>query len=68
MQKILLVITDELARAIDHARGNLARNPWIEHHLRDVHSVKQSAERLRIRFPERELRSYEYHHPWKDDE
>lgn len=55
MKKILLEITDELAAAIDHAKGDAARNAYIESRLRRDKEIKAAAKELEIELPDRPL-------------
>lgn len=54
LQKKLIALTREMWAAIDAARGDLPRNPWIENALRDVPAIKQAAEREKIDLPDRD--------------
>ncbi len=49
----LLQLTDELWEAIDYARGETARGPWLEDRLRRLAIVKDAADQLGVEFPER---------------
>ena len=51
MKKILLQLTEETLTAVDHARGETARNPWIESALKRTKAVREAADELGIELP-----------------
>ena len=53
MKKILISVTPELLRAIDEARSDDPRGPWLEARLWTVPQVKRAAALLGIERPER---------------
>lgn len=55
MKRILLEVSDELAAAVDAARGNVPRNPWIEKQLWKSRAVKQGAAAAGVEDPGRPL-------------
>lgn len=53
MESKLIQLTDELWEAIEYARGDNPRGPWIEKQLRRLAIVKQAAAELGVDFPDR---------------
>jgi hypothetical protein len=53
MESKLIQLTEELWDAIDEARGESKRGPWIEKQLRRLSSIRQAAEMLGLEFKER---------------
>jgi hypothetical protein len=55
VRKVLVELTDELWAAIDAARGDVARNPWIEQQLWRLKSVRDAARAVGVEKPDRPL-------------
>ena len=56
MKRIMLELTDELATAIEVARGTEARNPAIESWLWRITKIKAAAKKLKLVKPTRKKR------------
>ena len=55
MKKVLVVLTDELWVAIDGARGETPRNPWLERELWRLKAIRTAAAELGVENPRRPL-------------
>ena len=53
MKKRLLQLTDELWVAVDAARGDQPRNPWLEAQLWKIGAIRKAANALGIKNPHR---------------
>lgn len=53
MHKVLVELTHELWSAIEAARGNAPRNPWLERQMWRLKSVRDAARGLGVEKPAR---------------
>ncbi|KKL07614.1 hypothetical protein LCGC14_2584260 [marine sediment metagenome] len=53
MRKRLLQLTDELWAAVDAARGDQPRNPWLEFQLWKSGAIRKAAKILGVKNPKR---------------
>jgi hypothetical protein len=55
MKRIMVELTEELAAAVDEARGDIARNPWLEAQLWRLKPIRDAAASMGVAKPDRPL-------------